>query len=304
MDLKQLKTFCTIVDEGSFRKASEALDISQPSVSQQVAALEDCFNASLFKREGRGVALTTSGRALYSLAKELLQMSDLIPQHFSEMRSLKRGSLAIGATHHVAEILLPRVIGQFKKDFPDIGLNVLTGNGNKIIGQVLEGKLEFGLIGKVITRPYENELTHSSLGFEKLCLTLPKGHPWEGREISAQELEKSDIPLARYTKNHPLGFLVDNYLLQHRIRLRDDLIFNSVSLAARFVAEGACLALISRNVATRSSEAGYLGVASLEGLENVVWETEMVYSKVRGISFAGWEMEKRIAQEARLVYGN
>ncbi|MDY3212136.1 LysR family transcriptional regulator, partial [Pyramidobacter sp.] len=253
MNLRQLKTFCSIVDEGSFRKASEALNISQPSVSQQISALEDDIGASIFKREGRGVALTTSGHALYSLARELLQMADLIPQHFSEMKSLRRGHLAIGATHHMAEILLPGVIGEFKRDFPDVGFTILTGNGNKIIRQVLEGKLEFGIIGKVITRPYEDELEHRNLGFERLCLTLPKGHPWEGREISVDELAKSKLPLARYTRNHPLGFLVDNYLLQHKISLRDDLVFNSVILAARFVAEGACIALVSEYVALRSS---------------------------------------------------
>lgn len=74
--------------------------------------------------------------------------------------------------------------------------------------------------------------------------------------------------------------------------------FNSVNLAARFVAEGACIALISEYIVLRSSESSRLGVAYLEGLNEVTWGSELVYSKIRGVSFAGWEMVKRIIQEA------
>lgn len=304
MELRQMKVFCTIVEMGSFRKASEALNLSQPSVSQYVAALEAEYNVKFFRRSGRGVALTPHGRAFHSLAKEVLHLSDLIPYHFSEMEHLQRGNLMIGTTHHIAEILLPGTVKDFKRSFPKINLSILTGNANRIITQVLDGQLEFGIIGKVLTRPTEVELSRLSLGFERLCMVTPCGHPWEGRGISPQELMKSELPLARYINDHPLGFLVDDYLLRNKIELRHDLLFNSVNLAAKFVADGGCLAIVSENVAKDHSQSGRLGIAFLNELEKVVWETELVFSKTRGISFAGWEMEKRIVENAKRIFRN
>lgn len=302
MELRQLKVFCAVVEQGSFRKASEVLTLSQPSVSQYIAALERHYNVTLFRRNGRGVALTPQGRALHSLAQEVLQLSDLIPQHFSEMESLQRGNLIMGATHHIAEILLPGVIRDFRRTFPQINLTVLTGNANKIISQVSKGEMEFGMIGKIITQPGESELMRTRLGFERLCLTVPRGHPWEKRELTPQELRRSDLPIARYAHDHPLGFLVDDYLLRNKIDLQHDMIFNSVYLAARFTAEGVCTSILSENLARDLCKTAALEMASLEGLDKVMWETELIYSKVKGISFAGWEMEKRIREAAREIF--
>ena len=302
MELRQLKVFCAVVEQGSFRKASEVLTLSQPSVSQYIAALERHYNVTLFRRNGRGVALTSHGRALHSLAQEVLQLSDLIPQHFSEMESLQRGSLALGASHHIAEILLPGVVRDFRRSFSQINLTVLTGNANKIISQVLDGQLEFGLIGKIPMQPHDSELIRTSLGFERLCLAVPMGHPWAKRELTSLELKRAELPVVRYTHDHPLGFLVDDYLLRNKIDLQHDMIFNSVYLAARFAAEGVCVSIIGENLAQDLCKTKTLELAFLEDLDKVMWKTELIYSKVRGISFAGWEMEKRIREAAQNIF--
>ena len=80
MNLHQLRIFCTIVEEGSFRQAAEKLFLSQPSVSQQVAALEKSYDVRLFERKGRSVSLTPEGRALHVLASDLLRQADEITQ--------------------------------------------------------------------------------------------------------------------------------------------------------------------------------------------------------------------------------
>lgn len=302
MDLRQLRIFCKVVEKGSFRKASDVLNLSQPSVSQNIAALEDEYKVMLFKRKGRGVEMTPHGRALFSFAEEVLQLSDSIPRHFSEMESLQRGSLIIGTTQHIAESLLPDVIKEYKNAFPKINITILTGNANRIINQVLDGQVEIGIIGKALTHSYESELERVSLGFERLYLSVQKGHPWEKRDITPKELLQSDLSIARYTNDHPLGFLVDDFLLRNKIELRNDMIFNSVYLAAKFVAEGVCVAILSEDVAMDRRKSSNLGIAFLEGLSQVMWETELISSKVRGISFAGWEMEKRIEEAAKLHF--
>lgn len=303
MELRHLKVFCTVVAQGSFRKASEILNLSQPSVSQYIAALERDYKVTLFRRNGRGVALTAQGKALHSLAQEVLQLSDLIPQHFFEMESLQRGNLAIGATHNVAEILLPGVVKDFRRSFPQINITIATGNAYKIIDQVSNGQLDLGITGKIMTQSNDPELMRVSLGFERLCLAVPKGHSWEKRELTPLELRKAELPIARYTNDHPLGFLVDDYLLRHKIDLQHDMVFNSVYLASRFTVEGVCTSIISEKLAADLCKAGMLGLAFPEDLDKVVWEAELIYSKTLGISFAGWEMVKRIKEAAFKIWG-
>lgn len=95
VNLERLRVFRTIVEEGSFRRAAERLFLSQPSVSQNIAALEREYDVRLFERKGRTIALTLEGRALHVLASDLLRKADDIPLRFREMQMLKYGKLAI-----------------------------------------------------------------------------------------------------------------------------------------------------------------------------------------------------------------
>nr|HPI99013.1 LysR family transcriptional regulator [Synergistales bacterium] len=69
--LFQLFSFCTVVEEGSFRSAAEKMYISQPSVSQHISNLEKYFNVSLFDRQKRKIRVTPEGRLLYDVAREI-----------------------------------------------------------------------------------------------------------------------------------------------------------------------------------------------------------------------------------------
>lgn len=300
MELRQMRVFRAVVELGSFRRASEELNLSQPSVSQYIASLEEECGVELFRRGGRGVSVTPHGLALYSLTKDVLTAAELIPKHFSELEQLQRGSLMIGTTHHIADVLLPGCVKEFRRSHPQINISILTGNAGAISSQILDGRIDLGIIGRVLTKGTENaDLQRIKLGFEHLRLAVPKGHPLEGRSVSPQEVMRADIPLARYMTDHPLGFLVDDYLLRRKMELRHDLVFNSVYLAAKFTAEGNCLSIISESVADDCCRSGKIGTAELQGLDEVLWETELIFHRTRGISFAGWEMIKVIQAEQR-----
>ena len=117
MNLHQLRIFCTIVEEGSFRQAADRLFLSQPSVSQQVAALERSFEVRLFERRGRSITLTPEGRALHVLASELLRQADEIPSRFSDMRALRSGRLEMGVSPFAGHHILPGTLASFRREF-------------------------------------------------------------------------------------------------------------------------------------------------------------------------------------------
>ncbi len=118
MNLERLRVFRTIVEEGSFRRAAERLYLSQPSVSQNIAALEKEYDVRLFERKGRTIALTPEGRALHVLASDLLRKADDIPLRFREMQMLKYGKLTVSATPHALNCLVPEAFCLFREQFP------------------------------------------------------------------------------------------------------------------------------------------------------------------------------------------
>ena len=300
MYLRQIRVFCAIVEEGSFRRASDLLDLSQPSVSQHIAALEKSYNVKLFRRSGRGVALTPEGRALYTLGRELVKLGDSIPDTFREMQALQHGTLSLGASHHVAESILPAVIDDFRASFPQISLSVRTGNPDPLISLLKSGDIELALIGKTLGVSHDSDLTVRTLGQEELVLVVPREHPWEGRPVDPAALREAS--LLRYTDDHPLALILEDYLLRHQVTADSGLKVDSVHMALRMVALGEYVAIAGRSALLNAFSAERLGTATPEGLEELHWEIQMVYRRSMGLSFAGWEMERRLEKTAETAF--
>ena len=300
MYLRQIKVFCTIVEEGSFRRASDVLGLSQPSVSQHVAALEKNYNVKFFKRSGRGVMLTPEGRALYTLGRELVKLSDSIPLTFRDMQALQHGSLSIGASHHVAESILPEVADDFRTSFPRIDLSIRTGNPATLLSFLKEGTIELIMIGKALGVLNDPDLTVRSLGLEPLVLAVPKAHPWEDRSIDPAALRESF--LLRYTDDHPLALILEDYLLRHQVTTDLGFKVDSVHMALRMVEFGEYIAIVGRSALSNTLAHKMLGTAVLEGLHEVRWEMQLVYRRSMGLSFAGWEMLRRLEKTADAVF--
>ena len=96
--LFQLSSFCTVAEEGSFSAAAEKMHISQPSVSQHIASLENHFDVRLFNRQKRRIRLTPEGRLLYTTAREILDRLDEVSQRMTALKSLEKGTLRVGYT--------------------------------------------------------------------------------------------------------------------------------------------------------------------------------------------------------------
>lgn len=297
MYLRQIKVFCAIVEEGSFRRASDLLGLSQPSVSQHIAALEKRHGVKLFKRSGRGVVPTPEGRALYMLGSELLKLSEAIPGTFRDMQTLRSGSLSIGAGHHFVEGILPAVIDDFRAEFPEITLSVRTGTPDVLMGALKDGDIEFALIGNSLGVSHDPDLTVRPLGLEPLVLVVPRTHPWEDREIGPAELK--DGAFVHYTDNHPLALLLEDYFLRHQVGAQFGLKVDSISMALQLVALGEYVTIAGKSSVSHALMREKLGTATLEGLSGIRWEMQLVYRHALGLSFAGWEMERRIERMAR-----
>jgi DNA-binding transcriptional LysR family regulator len=179
MDLWQLTVFCRVVDRKSFSKAAEAIHLSQPTVSSHVKDLEDHFGCQLIDRLARQAVPTQAGRILYSHARRLLALRDETETAMAHFQGKLQGSLVVGGSTIPGGYLLPRVIGLFKKEFPRVMLSLIIADTAGIIDGVLDGNLEFGVVGA--ETPLKG-IVQEKLIEDRMRLIVPAKHPWAGRK--------------------------------------------------------------------------------------------------------------------------
>ena len=135
--LKPLRAFCQVARLGSVSRAAEALYVSQPAVSQQLQALEREMGAPLLERNGRRLLPTREGEALYALARPLVEGIDALPAAFRrQLAGMDAGELEIAANSSTILYLLPRIVGAFRAQHPDVRLrlhNTISADGTDLL---------------------------------------------------------------------------------------------------------------------------------------------------------------------------
>ena len=176
--LRQLRTFKTVADVGSFSLAARRLKLSQPSVSYQVKELEEALGLPLLDRLGKRITLTEPGSVLYSYARRMLDTLDEAAIAVEEMRGIKRGTLRIGASTTVGIYLLPAALGAFKKLHPGLVISLEIGTRARVQEQVLHNELDLAVVGPALKDP---DLAIVPFLTDELVVVAPAGHPMAGR---------------------------------------------------------------------------------------------------------------------------
>ncbi|MBD2868203.1 LysR family transcriptional regulator [Paenibacillus arenilitoris] len=143
MELTYLQTFREIVKWGSYTRAAEQLGYAQSSVTTQIQRLEASYGAVLFERYGRTMRLTMAGEALLPYASEMLRLHAESKEVVSKQSA---GALTIGTIETLAAFFLPPYLQAYRRDYPEMKVNLQPGNEPFIIEAVKEGTMDVGLI--------------------------------------------------------------------------------------------------------------------------------------------------------------
>lgn len=193
MELRELRTFCAVVETGSFSKAGKIVHITQPTVSLQIQALENSLGACLFNRSKRDRVLTEEGKAFYEYAKKIIALCDEAVQAISDVDSLTKGTLRVGASTIVGEYILPSQLASFKGIYPCVEISLKIGDSLEIIDDVIKGILEIGIVGAKVKR---KELNFEKFVKEELVLIVYPNHSWASKdEISLAVLKEEPFLL-------------------------------------------------------------------------------------------------------------
>ncbi|AZV41316.1 LysR family transcriptional regulator [Peribacillus asahii] len=141
-----LKTFVTLVEVKNFTKTAETLRMSQPSVSLHIKNLEKEFQTKLFLRSPKLLKITPTGEILYDRAKQIITIYEQTKQDILEQHNSIKGELKIGASFTIGEYILPSLLFDLQKNYPELELHVVIGNTREIIQSVRLYQVDIGLI--------------------------------------------------------------------------------------------------------------------------------------------------------------
>jgi DNA-binding transcriptional LysR family regulator len=188
IEFRHLESFCRVADLKSFSKAADDLFLTQPTVSGHILSLEQSLSLRLFDRASREVRLTKSGEVFQEYASRILSLRKDLLNALSEFSQGIRGELSLGASTIPGEYLLPRLIGDFKKEHPSFLISLKIADTKEVIQYVLQDHVEFGIIGA--------KLSHPSLHYEKyeedeIIVVGPSDHPLTRKKrVNVDELLK------------------------------------------------------------------------------------------------------------------
>lgn len=145
MELRVLRYFLIVAKEQSFTKAAEQLHITQPTLSRQLAALEEELGCALFHRGGRSITLTDEGILLKRRALEIIDLEDRIVDEFKGDTGVVDGVITIGCGEFAAVEILAQIISGFKEKYPMVQIALHTGTADTTLEMMNKGLIDIGL---------------------------------------------------------------------------------------------------------------------------------------------------------------
>ncbi|MFD7227654.1 LysR family transcriptional regulator [Streptomyces sp. NPDC059881] len=249
MQFQQLVYFVAVAETLHFTQAAERVHVSQPSLSQQIRALEKELGAELFSRARGNVALTDAGETLLPLARRILADADTARHEVQELAQLRRGRIRLGATPSVCTGLLPDVLRQFHDLHPGIELLIEESGSHDLVRELARGALDLALVVLPLPTP-SPALTTVELLQEDLVVVSSAAAPAPRRPVRIADLEGE--PLVMFRHGYDLRDLTVAACRAAGFEPAFTVEGGEMDAVLGFVRAGLGLAVVPRMVATRA----------------------------------------------------
>lgn len=260
MNIEVLKTFCDLVDSGSFSKAAEANYVSQSAVSQQLAKLEHTLATQLISRGGGLITPTGSGKAFYQGAREILRRYEQLLGEVRSVRDAVRGVLRVGTIYSLGFYLLEPFVRRFLQAHADVNLHVEYTGWNRIYSAVIGGEMDLG----VVACPEKHRFIEIiPLATEELVVVCSPQHPL-GKEKTVSVRELDGEKFIAFEEGIPTRRHIDRLLLAEKVRVSVAMEFDNVELLKRAVEVGSGISILPLDNVRREVEYGDLAYAAFK----------------------------------------
>jgi DNA-binding transcriptional LysR family regulator len=215
MDIRQLKYFMAIVEEGQISRAAKRLHMAQPPLSLQLKMLEENLGVQLIERNTKSLRLTEAGHALYQRAEQIVGLVDSTTKEIREFDQGLRGTLGIGSPPGIGHLYMPPRIADFHAHYPDVTFRWREGNTYRVLELLNSHVIEVGIVRLpidenayewkplvtepwvAVTRRLQGEARPSSITLPELAqeplLMMQRQHGIFSHDMVWDELRAADV---------------------------------------------------------------------------------------------------------------
>jgi DNA-binding transcriptional LysR family regulator len=291
MTLHQLRIFECVVRHLNITKASAALHLSQPSVSQQLKLLEEEFGTRFFMRLNQGVELTSEGREFFDAIQPMLAEAEKLEKRFKNgAKANDVAPLIIGGSHNVSVNVLPKLLMAFKERHPSVQFTLETDRSPVIEKRVLTSELEIALItnpshrAEIVYEPYEE--------LEVVAFCLPT-NPLARKKLTLKELVECPLVMRSGGRTEKmftnLGYKVN-------IALRCE-VSSAVRAAVRI---GMGVGILYRNAVASRVARGNLSLINVPELKEMGFKSFIIYDRRKPLAPMAQEFLQILRQKKSL----
>jgi len=280
MDFDQLETFLEVARLSSFSRAAEKRFRTQPAISAQIRALEEEIGARILDRSGGKVSITAAGKLFQKYAEETLDARKAVLTAIAETERVPRGEIIVGANEGTCLHILPEVFAQFKKQYPDVAVNIKSADYAKILDSVIDNSVDFGVVSMPVSDP---RLTVVLIHRDELVIIVPPQHPL-AKMKSATIADAARFPLVVPKAGHTRDAL-ENLFYENKLKARYAMELDSSELLKRFVAADVGVGFIARSNVQEDVRANVLVAIPMSDAQ-VRRDLALVFRKDKALSRA------------------
>lgn len=263
MELRNLETFVQVAALGSFTKAADALSVTQPAATRQVAALEAELRTRLLERLGRRVELTDAGRSLLEYATAIVRLAREASTAVADIAAGASGRVSLGASGTAATYLLPPLLMRYRETFPAVDVSVRTAPSRSIAAMVASNAVDLGLVME--SRSAEGLTVVKLATYANVAIAHP-AHPFAST-CPAEGLDASRLagePIVLMQPGTTLRAWVDRMLSRANVEADITMELDSVEAIKAMVAAGLGISIVPLIAVRDEARSGRLAALRLD----------------------------------------
>lgn len=179
MDQARCQVFLKAAELRSLTKAAQSLGYTQPGVSQTIKKMEEEYGFKLFFRTRSGVELTSDGRRMLSVVREIAKWNEMLKQTSDAIRGLETGTIRIATYSSIGCYWLPKIIRAFHADYPMVQIETIEGGVQDIMNMINSSEVDFGFLSRQPGQAFEEIV----LTDDPIVAVLPLDHPMRNLDV-------------------------------------------------------------------------------------------------------------------------
>lgn len=260
IDPKFLREFRMVVQEGSIRRAAEALNIVPSAISRKLAETEAMLGLRLFARSSKGMVLTDAGRVLLDHANHLREEQEHVLDLLGQYRDDTRRVIRLGVGEGFAADLMQNGLSHLIQTHPGLTYDIRMAGTDQLVRLVADGQVDMALAYNPILLPGTRSL---AIGRQPLCAIVPPGNPLVGC-ASITLTEALAQPVAILNKDHGIRQLVARAAADEHASLQPLVETDSILMLIRFVTAGLGISFLPPFAAAVQAERGELFIIPVD----------------------------------------